>query len=101
MIRDINNAYETLSNPAKKQAYDEQMAALERKRNGIQLSTSGIAPRMAIPKEFMLCPLGNSQKFIRYQGSSGGNLFVQSRYLIYLVFVPQWPQMLGLNHNYE
>eukprot|EP00392_Amoebophrya_sp_AT5.2_P006060 g6070.t1 len=76
MIRDINNAYETLSNPAKKQAYDEQLAALERKRNGIQLPTAGIAPRMVIPKEFMLCPLGDSQKFIRYQGS---NLFVQSR----------------------
>ncbi|CAD7972628.1 unnamed protein product [Amoebophrya sp. A25] len=77
-IRMINNAYETLSNPAKKQAYDEQMAALERKKNGIQLPTSSIAPRMAIPKEFMLCPLasGCSQKFVRYQGS---NLFVQSR----------------------
>ncbi|CAD7944886.1 unnamed protein product [Amoebophrya sp. A120] len=85
MIRDINNAYETLSNPAKKQAYDEQIAALERKRNGVSLPTSGIAPRMAIPKEFMLCPLGNSQKFIRYQGS---NLFVQSREDVKAEFLP-------------
>lgn len=102
MIRSINNAYEVLSNPAKKQAYDDQLAALDRRKRGVQLPTSSISPRFAIPKEFMLSPLrarivgggGDSgKKFIRYQtptaaapgiaGKAGlagiGAVFAQSR----------------------
>lgn len=64
-IRLINNAYETLGNPLKRAGYDQMLAALERKRSGVRLDTSFIKPRMSIPKEFMLCPLGHPDKFVR------------------------------------
>eukprot|EP00930_Biecheleria_cincta_P037969 TRINITY_DN26096_c0_g1_i1.p1 TRINITY_DN26096_c0_g1~~TRINITY_DN26096_c0_g1_i1.p1 ORF type:complete len:1079 (-),score=234.02 TRINITY_DN26096_c0_g1_i1:144-3380(-) len=64
-IRLINLAYECISNPLKRQSYDQMLAALERKKLGIRLETQFIKPRMSIPKEFMLCPLGYSDKFVR------------------------------------
>lgn len=64
-IRLINNAYETLGNPLKRSTYDQMLAAIERRRLGVRLETSFIKPRMSIPKEFMLCPIGHPDKFVR------------------------------------
>lgn len=75
-IRQINDAYETLSNPFKRQQYDHQVGAFMRKAQGFRLDTAGIKPRMAIPKEFMLSPMGYPAKFVRSVGSA---VFVQSR----------------------
>eukprot|EP00931_Biecheleriopsis_adriatica_P019735 TRINITY_DN13374_c0_g2_i1.p1 TRINITY_DN13374_c0_g2~~TRINITY_DN13374_c0_g2_i1.p1 ORF type:complete len:1073 (+),score=270.19 TRINITY_DN13374_c0_g2_i1:86-3304(+) len=75
-IRQINNAYETVSNPLKRQGYDQMLQALERKRLNIRLETQFIKPRMSIPKEFMLCPLGYSDKFVRIVDNS---FVIQSR----------------------
>ncbi|CAK9086477.1 unnamed protein product [Durusdinium trenchii] len=52
------------------------LVALERKAKGFRLDTTMIKPRMSIPKEFMLSPLGYPDKFVRVVGMS---LFVQSR----------------------
>jgi len=76
-IRLINNAYETLGNPAKRAAYDQMLAAVERKKAGVRLETSFIKPRMSIPKEFMLCPLGYPDRFVRLDDEHG--LRVQCR----------------------
>ncbi|CAE7233683.1 Dnajb8 [Symbiodinium natans] len=75
-IRQINLAYETISNPLKRQSYDQMLQALERRRLNIRLETQFIKPRMSIPKEFMLCPLGYSDKFVRIVDNQ---LLVQSR----------------------
>ncbi|CAK9015938.1 unnamed protein product [Durusdinium trenchii] len=75
-IRQINLAYETISNPLKRQSYDQMLQAIERKRLNIRLETQFIKPRMSIPKEFMLCPLGHSDKFVRIVDNQ---LLVQSR----------------------
>eukprot|EP00931_Biecheleriopsis_adriatica_P062473 TRINITY_DN37661_c0_g1_i1.p1 TRINITY_DN37661_c0_g1~~TRINITY_DN37661_c0_g1_i1.p1 ORF type:complete len:1263 (-),score=351.72 TRINITY_DN37661_c0_g1_i1:122-3910(-) len=75
-IREINDAYETLSNPFKRNQYDNMIIALERKARGFRLDTTMIKPRMSIPKEFMLSPMGFPDKFVRVVGTS---LFVQSR----------------------
>lgn len=75
-IRLINRAYEVLGNPVKRSGYDQQHDALERKRRGVRLETSSIKPRMSIPKEFMLCPLGHPEKFVR---AVGCGLKVQGR----------------------
>mmetsp|Transcript_11655 Transcript_11655/g.31286 ORF Transcript_11655/g.31286 Transcript_11655/m.31286 type:complete len:878 (+) Transcript_11655:140-2773(+) len=75
-IRAINAAYETMSNPFKRGQYDEQLQALERKAKGILLTASGFNPRMSIPREFMLSPMGYPDKFVRAVGRSA---FVQSR----------------------
>lgn len=75
-IRLINNAYETLGNPVKRATYDQMLAALERKKTGVRLETNFIKPRMSIPKEFMLCPLGHPDRFVRVVGDS---LRVQAR----------------------
>ncbi|CAE8611440.1 unnamed protein product [Polarella glacialis] len=75
-IRLINSAYECLSNPLKRQSYDQMLAALERKRLGVRLETQFIKPRMSIPKEFMLCPLGSTDRFVRVVKDK---LVVQSR----------------------
>eukprot|EP00928_Gymnodinium_smaydae_P069958 TRINITY_DN538_c1_g1_i1.p1 TRINITY_DN538_c1_g1~~TRINITY_DN538_c1_g1_i1.p1 ORF type:complete len:1196 (+),score=313.45 TRINITY_DN538_c1_g1_i1:116-3703(+) len=75
-IRLINDAYETLSNPFKRSQYDAQLLALERKARGIRLDTTSIKPRMSIPKEFMLAPMGHPEKFVRTVGTS---VFGQSR----------------------
>ncbi|CAK0864306.1 unnamed protein product [Prorocentrum cordatum] len=75
-IRAINAAYETLGNPVKRAGYDQMLEAVERKKRGARLDTSFIKPRMSIPKEFFLCPLGHPDKFVRAVGSE---LLVQSR----------------------
>jgi len=75
-IRQINSAYETISNPLKRQSYDQMLQAIERRRLNIRLETQFIKPRMSIPKEFMLCPLGYSDKFVRIVDNQ---LLVQSR----------------------
>lgn len=75
-IRLINNAYETLSNPQKRGQYDQQLVAFERRAQGVRMDTTRIEPRMSIPKEFMLCPMGYPDKFVRCVGSS---LLVHSR----------------------
>jgi len=75
-IRLINNAYELLGNPMKRADYDQMLAAIERRRAGVHLETSFIKPRMSIPKEFMLCPLGHPDKFVRVAEQS---LRVQAR----------------------
>eukprot|EP00927_Polykrikos_kofoidii_P059603 TRINITY_DN54749_c0_g1_i1.p1 TRINITY_DN54749_c0_g1~~TRINITY_DN54749_c0_g1_i1.p1 ORF type:complete len:945 (-),score=192.98 TRINITY_DN54749_c0_g1_i1:99-2849(-) len=68
-IREINNAYETLSNPLKRGQYDEQLQALERladaKTQGVRVELQAVQPRMSIPKEFMLCPMGSPDKLVR------------------------------------
>lgn len=75
-IRLVNDAYETLSNPFKRSQYDQTIQALERKARGFMLNTTAIKPRMCIPKEFMLSPMGHPDKFVRILGTA---IFVQSR----------------------
>jgi len=75
-IREINGAYDTLSNPQKRGQYDQQLFALERRAQGVRINTTSIQPRMSIPKEFMLCPMGHPDKFVRSVGSA---IFVHSR----------------------
>eukprot|EP00929_Paragymnodinium_shiwhaense_P019126 TRINITY_DN13147_c0_g1_i1.p1 TRINITY_DN13147_c0_g1~~TRINITY_DN13147_c0_g1_i1.p1 ORF type:complete len:812 (-),score=184.33 TRINITY_DN13147_c0_g1_i1:398-2833(-) len=67
-IRQINSAYETLSNPAKRAAYDAQCRSMETKARGMRVDTTMIRPRMSIPKAFMLCPMGHPDKFLRAVG---------------------------------
>lgn len=79
-IREINSAYEMLSNPAKRAAYEAQTNAVEKKQSGVRLDTSGIRPRMSIPKEFMMNPVGHPDKFVRACGSSNRvSAFVHNR----------------------
>lgn len=75
-IRMINNAYEVLSNPAKRSTYDQQKRAVKRRRQGFGPPMAAGAPRMRIPKEFMMMPIGYPDKFVRY---TGRRLFVHSR----------------------
>lgn len=67
-IRLINAAYEVLSNPTKRSTYDQQKRAVKRRSQGFGPPPAGGAPRMRIPKEFMMMPLGFPDKFVRYQG---------------------------------
>jgi len=69
-IREINNAYEVLSNPAKRAAFQQQASAMETKKRGVRIDTSRIHPRMTIPKKFMLCPMGYPDKFLRALNTS-------------------------------
>jgi len=64
----INKAYETLVNPMKRINYDLVLAAVQRKKAGICLDTSLVVPRMNIPHEFMVCPLGHVDSFVRFEG---------------------------------
>lgn len=75
-IRKINNAYEVLSNPTKRSTYDDQRRAVKRKKQGFGPPPPSGAPRMRIPKEFMMMPIGFPDRFVRY---SGRRLFVHSR----------------------
>jgi len=75
-IREINNAYEVLSNPTKRSTYDQQRRAVKRKKQGFGPPPPAGAPRMRIPKEFMMMPIGFPDKFVRYQGR---RLFVHAR----------------------
>ncbi|CAE7253824.1 KIN14N [Symbiodinium sp. CCMP2456] len=75
-IRKINNAYEVLSNPTKRSTYDDQRRAVKRKKQGFGPPPPSGAPRMRIPKEFMMMPIGFPDRFVRYNGR---RLFVQRR----------------------
>lgn len=75
-IRKINNAYEVLSNPTKRSTYDDQRRAVKRKKQGFGPPPPSGAPRMRIPKEFMMMPIGFPDRFVRYNGR---RLFVHSR----------------------
>ncbi|CAE8737452.1 unnamed protein product [Polarella glacialis] len=75
-IRLMNDAYETLMSPLKRSTYDQMLAGLEFKRMGTRLNTQLVNPKINIPKEFVLCPLGSHDKFIRVVNEQ---LVVQSR----------------------
>ena len=75
-IRQLNAAYEILSNPAKREAYDAQLKAATLQASGWQPSSQGPAPRMSIPKDFMLQPMTHPEKFVRIVGKQ---LFCQTR----------------------
>eukprot|EP00442_Polarella_glacialis_P027304 CAMPEP_0115150454 /NCGR_PEP_ID=MMETSP0227-20121206/65056_1 /TAXON_ID=89957 /ORGANISM="Polarella glacialis, Strain CCMP 1383" /LENGTH=411 /DNA_ID=CAMNT_0002560837 /DNA_START=66 /DNA_END=1298 /DNA_ORIENTATION=+ len=75
-IRAINNAYEVLGNPTKRSTYDLQKRAVKRRKQGFDPPPPTGAPRMRIPKEFMIMPIGFPDKFVRYANT---RLFVHSR----------------------
>ncbi|CAK0848683.1 unnamed protein product [Prorocentrum cordatum] len=75
-IRNINNAYEVLSNPTKRATYDQQRKAVTRKSQGFGPPPPAGSARKRIAKEFMMMPLGFPDKFVRYRGR---NLYVHSR----------------------
>lgn len=75
-IRAVNLAYEILGNPQRRAHYDQQLSALEGKSKGLNLDVRHVEPRMVIPKEFMLCPMGHPDRFLRSVGTA---LLVQSR----------------------
>jgi len=66
-IRLINLAYETLGNPTRRETYDLQRRALERHRSGLgpEPASAAASPRVSIPKEFMVQPMGHPDKFLR------------------------------------
>lgn len=68
-IRLINVAYEVLGNPTKRTTYDQQRRAVKRRAQGFGPPPAGGAPRMRIPKEFLMMPIGFPDKFVRYQGT--------------------------------
>lgn len=82
-IRALNEAYEVLSNPTKKQAYDQQRKAVEMRRQGTVLRST-LNVKTDLPRECMLQPVGYPDKFVRYaqfgmHGRGGPQCFVQSR----------------------
>jgi len=79
-IRAINEAYEVLSNPTKKEAYDQQRRAVEQRRMG-KVLRSTICVKTDLPRECMLQPVGYPDKFVRYRiaHGRGPQCFVQSR----------------------
>jgi len=67
-IRLINTAYATLSNPTKREKYDLQRCAVNNKNKGMAPRKPKVSPKISLPKEFMLQPLGHPEKFLRYSG---------------------------------
>lgn len=67
-IRLINAAYATLSNPTKREKYDLQRFAVDKKHRGVAPSKPKVSPKVAVPKEFMMQPLGHPDKFVRCDG---------------------------------
>lgn len=68
-IRLINAAYEILSNPTKRETYDIQRRAVRQKQAGfVPTAPMNISPRMTIPKEFLVQPIGFPERFFRYAG---------------------------------
>lgn len=65
MIRTINAAYEVLGNPTKRETYDLQRSAADQARRGVAPKPRS-APRMLVPKEFMMQPMGCPELFARY-----------------------------------
>lgn len=72
-IRFLNIAYETVTNPIKRETYDLQRHAASRKRKA---SAPRSAPRVEVPKEFMMTPFGHPECFVR---SLGRRVVVHSR----------------------
>lgn len=77
-IRLINAAYEILSNPTKKDGYDQQRRAQMNFKRGMAVPTTAmsVSPRMRIPKEFMMQAMGYPEKFLRV---AGPRAFVHTR----------------------
>eukprot|EP00928_Gymnodinium_smaydae_P032371 TRINITY_DN23464_c0_g1_i4.p1 TRINITY_DN23464_c0_g1~~TRINITY_DN23464_c0_g1_i4.p1 ORF type:complete len:974 (+),score=269.93 TRINITY_DN23464_c0_g1_i4:93-2924(+) len=76
-IRCINTAYEILSNPVKRETYDLQRHAVNgSKRGNAQSNKPRASPRMSVPKEFMLQPIGHPESFLRCVGK---RMAVQTR----------------------
>jgi len=73
-IRLLNIAYEVVTNPIKRETYDLQRHVASRKRKAGQKPRS--APRVEVPKEFMMTPLGHPECFVR---SLGRRVVVHSR----------------------
>lgn len=76
-IRLINDAYETVSNPTKKAAWEAQKVAMKQKQQGVRIDTSRIQPCVNIPKKFMVNPMGHPDQFLRAQ--TGNSLSFQAR----------------------
>mmetsp|Transcript_24282 Transcript_24282/g.53991 ORF Transcript_24282/g.53991 Transcript_24282/m.53991 type:complete len:858 (-) Transcript_24282:63-2636(-) len=74
-IRLINCAYETLSNPTKRERYDLQRSAVDKKKRGVVPKPRN-SPKMSTPKEFMMQPIGHPERFLR---ANGKRLFVHNR----------------------
>eukprot|EP00929_Paragymnodinium_shiwhaense_P068744 TRINITY_DN34633_c0_g1_i1.p1 TRINITY_DN34633_c0_g1~~TRINITY_DN34633_c0_g1_i1.p1 ORF type:complete len:990 (+),score=253.19 TRINITY_DN34633_c0_g1_i1:57-2972(+) len=64
-IRAINQAYEILSNPAKRETYDLQRVAVDKRKRGVVPATSKVTPKLAVPKEFMMQPVNYHESFVR------------------------------------
>lgn len=77
-ISQINSAYEVLLNPAKRSSYDHMLASMSRKKTGACLDAGVGEVRAVIPKEFLICPLGHFDKFVRLSGD--GTVRVDSRH---------------------
>eukprot|EP00913_Durusdinium_trenchii_P002192 g2024.t1 len=71
-IRKINNAYEVLSNPTKRSTYDDQRRAVKRKKQGFGPPPPSGAPRMRIPKEFMMMPIGPTDSEVGLEDARKG-----------------------------
>eukprot|EP00927_Polykrikos_kofoidii_P061318 TRINITY_DN56162_c0_g1_i1.p1 TRINITY_DN56162_c0_g1~~TRINITY_DN56162_c0_g1_i1.p1 ORF type:complete len:978 (+),score=193.32 TRINITY_DN56162_c0_g1_i1:99-3032(+) len=67
-IRSINAAYEVLSNPTKRETYDLQRLAMDKRKRGVVPAATRVSPRMAAPKEFMMQPIGHPESFLRCEG---------------------------------
>merc|ERR1712032_50997 len=85
-IRAINEAYEILSNSTKRAACNAQRDSIERlKKEGSMPVDQEAQPRHDIPREFMLMPMGEPNRFVRYSGeidysgSAQAHCFVHSR----------------------
>ncbi|CAJ1402292.1 unnamed protein product [Effrenium voratum] len=72
-IRLLNIAYETVTNPLKRETYDLQRAASKKRKGPLKPRS---APRVGVPKEFMMQPVGHPESFVR---SLGRRVVVHSR----------------------
>jgi len=79
-IRSINEAYEVLSNPTKRGAYDQQRRAVEVRRRTGGVVSRVVCVKTDLPRECMLQPVGYPDKFVRYVNRGrGAECIVQSR----------------------
>ena len=69
--RAINEAYDSLGNPTKKEVYDGQRrSVLKRKRTGARVH-SAIQVKTDLPRESIIQPIGYPDKFVRYRARLG------------------------------